>query len=182
MSASRWSGGSMARAARSSSNSTRPGCSGCDFRLSAYLPSPSSTSRRRLRYSERNRLRRIVKSQADIFVPGSNELILAIARSKVSCTRSSARSTLPHSDIANARRLGTTPSIASRSDGARVIGAILCPSGWSKSLQQQLETFRHLLLPDFVEAILEALAEHGQDSAVETSTRLCLGGIVRHRR
>jgi hypothetical protein len=50
---------------------------------------------------------------------------------------------------------------------------------WSKSLQEQLETFRYLLLADFVEAILEALAEHGQNGAVETSARFWLAGIVR---
>src|SRR5579862_4265767 len=52
--------------------------------------------------------------------------------------------------------------------------------GWSKSLQEQLEAFRHLLLADFVEAILEALAEHGQNGAVETSARPRLAGIVWH--
>src|SRR4051812_16663066 len=59
-----------------------------------------------------NRLRRMVKSHADMFVPTWNELIFAMARSKVSCTRSSARSTLPLSDIANARKLGTAASMA----------------------------------------------------------------------
>jgi hypothetical protein len=34
-----------------------------------------------------------------------------------SCTRSSARSTLPLSEIANARKLGTAASMASRTDG-----------------------------------------------------------------
>src|ERR1700738_2268668 len=157
MSDSRCSGGSILSASRNSPISSRLFWSGNEVRDSAYEPSASSTSRRRLRYSERNRLRRIVKSQADMFVPGSNELIFAIARSSVSCTRSSARSTLPHSDIANARKLGTTPSIASRSDGTRVIGEILCAYGSSKLLQQQFETFRHFLLPDFIEAVLEAL-------------------------
>src|SRR5262245_11011806 len=89
--------------------------------LSAYLPSTSSTSRRRLRYSDRNRLRRIVNSQAAILVPGWNESILARARSTVSWTRSSARSTLPHSEMANARRFGIEPSTASRVEGSRVI-------------------------------------------------------------
>src|SRR5580693_2095035 len=115
-----------------------------------------------------------------MLVPGSNESMLAMARSNVSCTRSSARSILPHSDIANARKLGTTPSIASRSDGARVIGAILLSFSSSKSLQKQLETFRHLLLADFVEAILETFADHGQNGAVETSAGLCRWGMVRH--
>ena len=51
---------------------------------------------------ERNRLRRMVNSQADILVPGSKESILVSARSSSPCTRSSARSILPQSDIANA--------------------------------------------------------------------------------
>src|SRR6202022_2358332 len=54
--------------------------------------------------------------------------MLAIARSRVSCTRSSARSTLPHKEIAKARKLGTAESIASPTDGRIVISAIhSCP-------------------------------------------------------
>src|SRR6185369_9614145 len=60
----------------------------------------------------------MVKSHADMFVPAVNESILAMARSKVSCTRSSARSTLPLSEIANARKLGTAASMTSRTNGA----------------------------------------------------------------
>jgi hypothetical protein len=52
-----------------------------------------------------------------MFVPGWNELMLAMARRSVSCTRSSARSTLPLSEIANARRLGTAANMASRTAG-----------------------------------------------------------------
>src|SRR5579871_1535524 len=74
----------------------------------------SSTSRRRLRYSERKRLRRIVNNHADILVPGSNDPRFAKARSSASCTRSSARSTFPHSEMANARKLGTAANITSR--------------------------------------------------------------------
>src|SRR5215510_7738142 len=53
--------------------------------------------------------------------------MLAMARSNVSCTRSSARSTLPQSEMANARKLGTAASIASRTDGRIVISSIPCP-------------------------------------------------------
>src|SRR5713226_8972895 len=102
------------------------GCSGGDLRLADNRPSPSGTSRRRLRYSDRNRLRRMVNSQADMLVPGSNELRLAQARNNVSCTRSSARSTFPHSEIANARRLGTARNIASLTDGLGAILTIPC--------------------------------------------------------
>src|SRR5262249_54951401 len=84
------------------------------------------TSLRRLRYSERNRLRRIVNSHADMLVPGSNELRLAQARNSVSCTRSSARSTLPQSEIAKARRLGTARNMASLTDGFGGILTIPC--------------------------------------------------------
>ncbi len=57
------------------------------------------------------------ESQADMCDPGWNELMLAMARRSVSCTRSSARSTLPLSEIANARKLGTAASMASRTAG-----------------------------------------------------------------
>src|SRR5947209_17178478 len=59
----------------------------------------------------------MVISQADMCDPGWNELMLAMARRSVSCTRSSARSTLPLSEIANARKLGTAASMASRTAG-----------------------------------------------------------------
>src|SRR5262245_45535237 len=63
----------------------------------------------------------MVNSQAGMLEPGSKESILARARSRVSCTRSSARSTLPESEIANARRLGTAARTASRTEGSRVM-------------------------------------------------------------
>src|SRR5260221_434727 len=49
-----------------------------------------------------------------MLVPGSNELRFANARSSASCTRSSARSTFPHNEMAKARKLGTAASITSR--------------------------------------------------------------------
>src|SRR5437763_797610 len=52
--------------------------------------------------------------------------MLASARRSVSCTRSSARSTLPHSEIAKARRLGTAARMASRTDGSRLMIAVSC--------------------------------------------------------
>src|SRR5215510_5310313 len=58
----------------------------------------------------------MVNSHADMCVPGWNESMFAMARSRVSCTRSSARSTLPQSEMANARKLGTAASIAPRTD------------------------------------------------------------------
>src|ERR1700722_10627505 len=56
----------------------------------------------------------MVNSHADMLEPGSKESRFAQARSSASCTRSSARSTLPHSEIANARSEGTAASITSR--------------------------------------------------------------------
>src|SRR3984893_3942935 len=113
------------------------GCSGCDLRLAENRPSPSSTSRRRLRYSERNRLRRMVNSQADMLVPGSNESMLVSARNSVSCTRSSARSILPQSDMANARKPGTAASMVSRMPESTVIRTIL--GGRVVQLAQKLD-------------------------------------------
>src|SRR5215475_6517353 len=68
----------------------------------------------------------MVNSHADMFVPGWNESIFAMARSNVSCTRSSARSTLPQSEMANARKLGTAASIASRTDDRIVMISTPC--------------------------------------------------------
>ena len=59
----------------------------------------------------------MVKSHAAMFVPGVNELMLAMARITVSCTRSSARSALPLNDIANARKFGMAASMTSCTDG-----------------------------------------------------------------
>src|ERR1700720_1677092 len=53
-------------------------------------------------------LRKIVNSQARRFVPSTKEPILLQAFTKVSWTRSSARSILPQRDTAKARRLGMT--------------------------------------------------------------------------
>src|SRR3954454_19856733 len=80
----------------------------------------SSTSRFILRHSEWNRLRRIVNSHALRFVPRSKRSMLARARTRVSCTRSSARSKFPVREIAKARNDGTAPSIASRSSGSTI--------------------------------------------------------------
>ena len=66
-----------------------------------------------------SRLRRIVKSQAFRFVPGSKRWRLDRALSSVSWTRSSARSTCPDSEMAKARRLGTAARSASRRSGSR---------------------------------------------------------------
>src|SRR5947209_6671607 len=70
-------------------------------------------------------LRRIVNSQAGIFVPSANDARFPHAFTSVSWTRSSARSGLPQSDTAKARRLGMAPI---RSDFSFVLAAIDCRS------------------------------------------------------
>jgi hypothetical protein len=63
----------------------------------------------------------MVKSHALRFVPRSKRSMAPQARMIVSCTRSSALSTFPHSEIANARRLGSAASIWSRIAGSTLI-------------------------------------------------------------
>src|SRR5262245_18766371 len=122
----------------------------------------------------------MVNSQADRLVPGSNESILASARSRVSCTRSSARSTLPHSDMANARRLGTTARMASRTDGSRVTCGSLSPrsrflaAALVDAVQQIDEAVRNALVHHVVIEGAELLADLGLDVAAEA--RVGLGG------
>src|SRR5262245_51608143 len=126
----------------------------------------SSTSRRRLRYSERNRLRRIVNSHADILVPGSNEPRLANARSSASCTRSSARSTFPHSEMANARKLGTAASMTSRIFLCGLILRALVVR-IIEAIEDLGKTFRHPLLDDFVVYLAQLLANFCLDVSPE---------------
>ena len=61
---------------------------------------------------------RVRVSHAGMLVPGSKLSIWASARSSVSCTKSSARSILPHSEMAKARRLGTVARTWSRIAGS----------------------------------------------------------------
>ena len=56
---------------------------------------------------------------------GLERSILAIARNSVSCTRSSARSALPLSDIAKARKFGTAAKMSSRRQSVRGISQSL---------------------------------------------------------
>src|SRR5260370_28773305 len=118
----------------------------------------SSTSRGRWRYSERNRLRRIVNSHADMLVPGSNELRFANARSSASCTRSSARSTFPHNEMANARKLGTAASITSRMFLFGLILRAFVVVRVIEATQDFMKTFRHPLAEDFVVCLAQLLA------------------------
>src|SRR6266852_3303810 len=140
----------------------------------------SSTSRRRLRYSERNRLRRMVNSHADMLVPGSNELRFANARSSASCTRSSARSTFPHNEMANARKLGTAASITSRIFlcglilRALVVGIIEAAEDFGK-------TFRHPLADDLVVDLAQLLADFCLDVSSEFGHRFHFRSLQLHQ-
>src|SRR5688572_30621177 len=73
-------------------------------------------------YSEWNRLRRIMKSHAFRLVPRSNRSMLAHARRMASCTRSSARSRLLVSEIANPRRLRRAASLWYRREFSTMSG------------------------------------------------------------
>jgi hypothetical protein len=91
------------------------------------MPSASSVTHRRWRYSELNWLRKIVNSQARMLVPGWNWSIWVKARTIVSCTRSSARSLLAVSETANARSRGTVARISWRNEAVSV--RLLCGDG-----------------------------------------------------
>src|SRR6202043_2148074 len=128
------------------------GWSGWVLRVAENRPSASSTSRRRLRYSERNRLRRMVNSHAGMLVPGWNESMWESARNSVSCTRSSARSILPHNEMANARRLGTLESTWSRIAGSSFMRTMprLASVLFAQAADQVGDMRRHALIDDVV--------------------------------
>src|SRR5260221_434725 len=81
-----------------------------------------------------------------MLVPGSNELRFANARSSASCTRSSARSTFPHNEMAKARTLGTAASITSRMFLFGLILRALVVARVIEATQDVNKTFRHPLL------------------------------------
>src|SRR5215475_3153925 len=179
---SRCSGGNIFNASRNSSISSRLFCSGSEVSCSAYDPSGSSTSRRRLRYSERNRLRRIVNSHADILVPGSNESRLASALSSASCTRSSARSTFPHNEMANARRLGTAASMTSRMFPRVLLCGLIFRALIARIIQAAQDSGKpvgHTLLDDFVVHQAQLLANFCLDIGSEFGHRLHFRSLQR---
>src|SRR3984893_19228304 len=181
MSDSRCSGGSILSASRNSPTSSRLFWSGNEVRDSAYDPSASSTSRRRLRYSERNRLRKIVNTQAGMLVPGWNESICASARSKVSCTRSSARSILPQSEMAKARRLGTVARTWSRIAGSSFM---LCPPSVlvliAEAANEVGEMRRHALIDEVVVHGAQLLPDTGLHLPAQTGFFVGSGGGPSH--
>src|SRR5215831_5010394 len=105
-----------------------------------------------------------------MFVPGSNELRFANARSSASCTRSSARSTFPHSEMANARKLGTAASMTSR---MFLYGLILRALVLRiiQATQDFGKTFRHPLIDDFVVDLAQLLANFCLDVSSEFGHR-----------
>src|SRR5437764_12780122 len=123
----------------------------------------------------------MVNSQAGMLEPGSKELILASARSSVSCTRSSARSTLPHNEMANARKLGTAARTASRTEGSRSIQRIPCSRGplllvlLVELLEKIVESIRNALRHHVVVHCAELLPDFGPDIAAEAGFGLGRG-------
>src|SRR5580704_11392216 len=105
-----------------------------------------------------------------MLVPGSNESRLAHARNSASWTRSSARSTLPDNEMANARRLGTAASIASRTClrglilGPLIVRTIEAAQNFDKAVG-------HALIDDLPIHDAELLA----DLRLDVGTELCHG-------
>src|SRR5690242_5267082 len=89
--------------------------------------------------------------------------MLASARSNASCTRSSARSTLPHSEMANARSPGTAARISWRTESSmRILFAL-----FFQAVQQFGEPGRHTLAHHFVIHCPKLLAELGSCATIE---------------
>src|SRR5262245_47208904 len=81
-----------------------------------------------------------------MLVPGSNDSRCDHARRSVSCTRSFARSTSPHSDTANSLRLGTAASMAPRTSSGAVMNAVLLLLWLVKAAKQVVKLIRYPLV------------------------------------
>src|SRR5215813_13685160 len=101
-----------------------------------------------------------------MLVPGSKELRFANARNSASCTRSSARSTFPHSEMANARKLGTAASMTSRMFLCGLIHRALVLRV-VETAQDFGKTFRHPLIDDFLVDLAQLLANFCLDVGSE---------------
>src|ERR671913_1910890 len=112
-----------------------------------------------------------------MLVPGWNEWMLASARRRASCTRSSARSTLPHNEIANARNPGTEPRISWRTESSM---GILCPL-IVEAVEQIGEPVRYTLAHDLVVNCAQLLAQFGPGRPVQPVRlrRLCFASGFR---
>src|SRR5215470_16758015 len=115
-----------------------------------------------------------------MLVPGSKELRFANARSSASCTRSSARSTFPHNEMANARKLGTAASMTSR---IFLFGLILraLVARIVKALQDESKTFRHPLLDDFLVHVAQTVSNFCLDVRSEFGHRFHFRSLQLHR-
>src|SRR4051812_18466295 len=89
--------------------------------------------------------------------------MLASARSSTSCTRSSARSTLPHNEMAKARNPGTAPKISWRTESSmRILFALVV-----QTVEQFSKARRHALADDFIMHCTKLLAEFCPGAAVK---------------
>src|SRR5262249_15983141 len=116
-----------------------------------------------------------------MFVPGSNELRFANARSSASCTRSSARSTFPHNEMANARKLGTAASMTSRMFLFGLILRGLVVARVVEAAQDFYKTFGHPLADDIVVDHAQLLANFCLDVSSEFGHRFHIRSLQLHR-
>src|SRR5215468_11105867 len=105
-----------------------------------------------------------------MLVPGSNDSKWDHARRSVSCTRSFARSTSPHSETANALRLGTAASMAPRTSSGAVMNAILLLLWLVKTAKQLGEPIRYA----FIDHVRVHGAQLQPDSALDVLAQLSL--------
>src|SRR5580704_10514393 len=124
----------------------------------------------------------MVNSHAGMLVPGWKESICASARNSVSCTRSSARSILPHNEMANARRLGTVARTWSRIAGSSFMlsGPLSILVLIAQAANQIGDMLRHALIDDIVVHSAQLLSDPGLDLATQTRFRLMLSGCPGH--
>src|SRR5258707_15193030 len=116
-----------------------------------------------------------------MLVPGSNELRFANARSSASCTRSSARSTFPHNEMANARKLGTAASITSRMFLFGLILRALFFPRVIEALHDFIKTFGHPLAYDFFVYFAQLLANFFLYFSSEFGHRFHIRSFQLHR-
>src|SRR5690349_513554 len=95
-----------------------------------------------------------------MFDPGWKESMFASARSIVSCTKSSARSTLPLSEMAKARKLGPVARLSSRCALVRgMVSPLLLFVVWRRGGRPAL-ALRVKLADQFRKAVGHPLPDH----------------------
>src|SRR5262249_58313246 len=90
-----------------------------------------------------------------------------------------ARSTFPHNEMANARRLGTAASMTSRMFLCGLIFRAFAVL-FIEAMQDFGKTFRHALLDDFVVHLAELLADLRLDVSSEFRHRLHVRSLQLH--